>query len=165
MDCVVVFTGFVSSSFCSVLVLSVLYSWILCPYRTSYISPSTCPGRHGFFTLPGNQQSLHMSENTVSAFCVGCLYFHSKVKMRKMRSKFKIEIRKKLLGLSSQFNGTVCEWTFCRQMKSLTNTMLSAMNCYRLLSVVLGNFNQSALRALRVLRPLKLVTGFSSKYS
>jgi len=33
---------------------------------------------------------------------------------------------------------------------------------YRLLSVVSGSFNQPALRALRVLRPLKLVTGFSS---
>jgi len=35
--------------------------------------------------------------------------------------------------------------------------------CYRLLSLVLGSFNQPALRALRVLRPLKLVTGFTSK--
>jgi len=46
--------------------------------------------------------------------------------------------------------------------RSLTNTMCCATNCYRLLSVVLGSFNQSALRALRVLRPLKLVAGFSS---
>jgi len=53
-----------------------------------------------------------------------------------------------------------CTVLYCIELYFIAS--YCCITLYRLLSVVSGSFNQPALRALRVLRPLKLVTGFSS---
>ena len=53
--------------------------------------------------------------------------------------------------------------TSCLRFSVLTSADSVCVMC-RLAEIMIPQFNQPAVRAIRVLRPLKLVTGFESKY-